>query len=124
MSQKPLRPCRYPGCTELVPDGYCDTHRPARAVDQRSSDAAAWHRLYKTETWRVLRNMQLAKEPWCCACARLGLRTPATDVDHIVDHRGDWSLFSDPGNLQSLCHSHHSQKTATTIRSRRNSKRR
>mgnify|MGYP000827202149 CR=1 FL=1 len=24
MSEKPLRPCRYPGCYELVSDGYLD----------------------------------------------------------------------------------------------------
>lgn len=119
MSQKPLRPCRHPGCHELVPDGYCDAHRPARAVDQRSSAAAAWHRLYKTETWRVLRNMQLAKAPWCAACARMGIRTKATDVDHIIDHEGNWELFKDPRNLQSLCHQHHSQKTAKSMRNRR-----
>jgi 5-methylcytosine-specific restriction protein A len=34
----------------------------------------------------------------------------ATDVDHVVPHRGDIKLFM-TGELQSLCHSCHSRKT-------------
>ena len=37
----------------------------------------------------------------------------ATDVDHIVPHRGDPVLFWDQSNWQALCHSHHSIKTST-----------
>jgi 5-methylcytosine-specific restriction protein A len=37
----------------------------------------------------------------------------ATDVDHIIAHRGDDRLRLDPANLQSFCHAHHSSKTAT-----------
>lgn len=36
---------------------------------------------------------------------------PATDVDHKVPVSAGGAPF-DPDNLQSLCHSHHSQKTA------------
>jgi len=32
-------------------------------------------------------------------------------VDHIRDHKGDWALFTDRDNLQSLCHRCHSRKT-------------
>ena len=38
--------------------------------------------------------------------------TRATVVDHIRPHRGDWALFVDPANHQSLCKRHHDQKTA------------
>jgi 5-methylcytosine-specific restriction enzyme A len=41
-------------------------------------------------------------------CLDQGHVTAATTVDHIKPHKGDWSLFSDPANLQSLCPSHHS----------------
>jgi 5-methylcytosine-specific restriction protein A len=34
------------------------------------------------------------------------------DVDHIVPHRGDPKLLRHWDNLQSLCHRHHSLKTA------------
>ena len=56
---------------------------------------------------------------WCSECAKRGVRTRATDVDHIVDHRGDWAMFTDRANLQSLCHSCHSRKTAAEIYRRR-----
>jgi 5-methylcytosine-specific restriction protein A len=35
----------------------------------------------------------------------------ATDVDHVVPHRGDRQLFWDTSNHQALCHSCHSRKT-------------
>jgi 5-methylcytosine-specific restriction protein A len=34
------------------------------------------------------------------------------DVDHIIPHRGDQRLLFDPSNLQGLCHTCHSAKTA------------
>ena len=45
-------------------------------------------------------------------CEIEGCRFPATDVHHLVDHKGDWKLFLSLENLQSLCHSHHSAITA------------
>lgn len=71
--------------------------------------------MYKTPEWQTLRSEQLLREPWCRECAKRGMRTRATDVDHIRDHKGDWAVFADPGNLQSLCHSCHSRKTAAEI---------
>nr|DAE96978.1 MAG TPA: HNH endonuclease [Caudoviricetes sp.] len=37
---------------------------------------------------------------------------PATEVDHIIPHRGDQKLFWDMSNWQALCHNCHSAKTA------------
>lgn len=113
MAGRPLRPCRYPGCCELVTEGYCEAHRPQPV--ERSAEAQAWHGLYSTDEWRLLRAEQLLAEPWCRECARQGRRTRATDVDHIVDHKGDLRLFRDRSNLESLCHSCHSRKTAREL---------
>lgn len=114
MATKPLRPCRHPGCGILVPGGYCDAHRPRPA--ERSREAQGWRRLYQTDLWKdVLRPAQLLREPFCRECARRGLRVPATDVDHIRDHKGDMALFADAENLESLCHSCHSRKTAREL---------
>ena len=113
MATKPLRPCRYPGCYRLVPGGYCDEHRPKERP--RSQEAQAWRWMYQTPEWQALRSEQLLREPWCRECAKHGVRTRATDVDHIVDHKGRWDVFTDAGNLQSLCHSCHSRKTATDM---------
>lgn len=114
MSDKPLRPCRHAGCCELVSDGYCDAHRPRG--DRRGDESRAWRWMYATAKWRdELRPAQLLREPWCRECARRGLRVRATDVDHVADHKGDWARFCDEGNLESLCHSCHSRKTATEM---------
>ena len=76
-------------------------------------ESAAWHDWYFLPIWRDhLRPEHLIREPFCRECAKHGVRTYATDVDHIVDHKGNWKLFTDPDNLQSLCHSCHSKKTA------------
>lgn len=116
MGSKPLRPCRHPGCCQLVADGYCEAHRPKR-VECRSDAAKQWHKLYKLDIWtKELRPTQLAKEPWCRECAKAGVRVKAEEVDHIVDHKGDMALFTDRNNLQSLCHNCHSRKTMRTMR--------
>jgi 5-methylcytosine-specific restriction protein A len=44
-------------------------------------------------------------------CDRQGVTTLATEVDHVVPHRGQASLFWDVTNYQALCKSHHSAKT-------------
>lgn len=114
MALKPLRPCRHPGCCILVPDGYCAAHKPK---DRRSAEAKSWHWMYLTPEWLDdLRPSQLLKEPFCRECAQRGIRTRATDVDHIEPHKGDWAKFTDRRNLQSLCHSCHSRKTMAEIR--------
>ena len=105
MASKPLRPCRAPGCANLTREGYCDQHR-GLAKTRRTS--AAWHDWYKLRVWtRQLRPQQLLREPFCRVCAAQGKRERATEVDHITPHRGRWSLFVDPANLQSLTLDYH-----------------
>lgn len=119
MAQKPLRPCRHPGCTALVSSGYCEAHKP-KDRDRRSAEAASWHWMYLTPEWiDDLRPTQLLQEPFCRECAKLGRRTRATEVDHIQPHRGDWTVFTDRSNLQSLCHSCHSRKTLAEMREKK-----
>jgi 5-methylcytosine-specific restriction protein A len=116
-----LRPCRSPGCPELVRmggegRGYCDKHRPPEPP--RGADAA-WRRLYSTKWWRIESKAQLMREPWCAECARQGRpRVRATQVDHIVPHRGDTILFRSRSNLQSLCAVCHGAKTAREVTTR------
>ncbi len=72
---------------------------------------------YAQAHWKRLRDWQLNREPFCRMCTARGLiDTIATVVDHIVPHRGDWSLFADQNNLQSLCqqcHDKHKQAKET-----------
>lgn len=94
----------------MTRDGYCPKHKPAK-VGRRAS--AQWHTWYSLPIWtEILRPAQLMREPFCRECAKRGIRTRATVVDHIKPHRGDWRLFVDPANHQSLCKHHHDQKTA------------
>lgn len=109
MARLPLRPCRHAGCPVLTREGWCEKHRPKH--ERRMS--ADWHAWYNLPIWTdVLRPAQLLREPFCRECAATGRRTPATVVDHVKPHRGDWALFVDETNLQSLCKHHHDRKTA------------
>lgn len=106
--QKPLRRCAHPGCHALTSEGYCPRHMPKR--ERRES--AKWRYLYVDPRygWQKRRTEQLLAEPFCRECAAKGLRVYATDVDHVVPHKGNVELFLH-GALQSLCHACHSAKT-------------
>ena len=98
MPQKALSPCRHRGCPEVVRGGgYCPEHKPKRTTN----------RPYSTARWQRTRAEFLQINPFCCECGRL-----ATDVDHIVPHKGNAQLMYSWENLQSLCHSCHAKKTA------------
>lgn len=91
--------------------GYCEAHKQQarRQQDERRGSAASrgyGHR------WRQARDAFLRKHPLCAECQREGRLTPATDVDHIVPHKGDRARFWDSTNWQSLCATCHSSKTA------------
>lgn len=110
MALKPLRPCRHPGCPALTREGYCPRHKPSKASRRGSAEYHGW---YSLPVWTEdLRPAQLLREPFCRECAKRGIRTRATVVDHVTPHRGDWALFIDPANHQSLCKSCHDRKTA------------
>ena len=90
----------------------CSARYAASTKQAARRESAQWHSWYSLPVWTDdLRPGQLLREPFCRECARWGIRTPATDVDHVRDHRGDWALFTDRNNLQSLCPSCHSRKT-------------
>jgi 5-methylcytosine-specific restriction protein A len=54
--------------------------------------------------------MVLRREPLCRECRKLDILTPATDIDHVTPRSAGGSDEVD--NLQALCHSCHSRKTA------------
>lgn len=63
---------------------------------------------YLTPAWKALRAQILRRDPICRACRM----ARSSHCDHIQPHRGDQVLFWDPANLQGLCRSCHSHKTA------------
>lgn len=117
---KPLRKCKHPGCRMVTSEGWCPAHKP-KVIRKES---AAWHHLYTDPRyhWAERRTDQLIREPFCRECAKRDLRVPATDVDHIVPHRGDVFQFM-TGQLQSLCHSCHSRKTMAELNQQTRGKR-
>lgn len=70
-------------------------------------------RVYDTQRWKRVRANQLAREPLCRLCIEEGqnIPRPAHHVDHKTPISAGGAPF-DPANLQSLCHAHHSEKTA------------
>ena len=107
MPDRPLRPCKKPGCRNLTRSGWCDEHKPVYRDDRGSANSRGY-----TARWRRERARYLAEHPWCAECQRQGRLEPATEVDHIVPHKGDQALFWDRGNWQGLCKRCHSRKTA------------
>ncbi|GAP11756.1 HNH endonuclease [Bellilinea caldifistulae] len=111
MPKAALRPCRYPGCPELVIEGYCDDHKPF--PQKRQSD---YQRLYDRR-WQKRREQWLTHHPWCEECLQQGFYIPATEVHHLVPHRGNIEIFLN-SPLESLCKSCHSRKTLEEIKGR------
>ena len=106
--------CPHRGCTALVTSGYCDKHKKNNREARKQYDAnrPAWHSWYNTERWRKARIRFLRHNPLCVECLKTNRINPATVVDHTEDHKGDYVLFWDESNWQSLCIKHHNSKTA------------
>ena len=100
MPRKPKRPCSYLGCPKLVDKQYNEYGR-----DNLTKN------FYKTPEWLHARKQQLNQHPFCAECLKAGKRTRATMVDHIVPIKQGGERFA-PSNLQSLCWSCHSRKSA------------
>lgn len=80
-------------------------HKPRTAnVPRREGRASSCKRGYGRR-WRRLRLLYLAENPLCVVCGEA-----ASQADHVLAREkggtDDWE------NLQSLCHRHHSEKTA------------
>ena len=70
------------------------------------------YRWYCTAGWQRRRAHQLRVEPLCRLCLEAGRVTPATVVDHIEPHRGDFTAFR-LGQLRSLCADCHNRLDRT-----------
>ena len=117
--------CAAPGCEEVAAPGKArcpdhqddqDRRRAARkAAAQATPHAAAARALYADPRWTAAARRFLERHPLCVDCGELGVVEPATDVDHVVPHKGDRQLFWDRSNWQPLCHRCHSRKTAREV---------
>lgn len=117
--------CAASGCEDIALDGvpHCELHAARakarlvakRAKAQTSEQAQFGRRLYRLERWVKESRNFLKANPLCVDCAELGAVEQATDVDHVIPHRGDRGLFFQRSNWQALCHRCHSRKTAREV---------
>jgi 5-methylcytosine-specific restriction protein A len=96
----PLKFCHR--CGSIQPQGH-----KHRAKDTRPSARARGY----DQRWEQTRASYLAAFPICQHKA--GCLEPATQVHHLDGEGPKGERGHDWGNLQGLCHSHHSQLTAT-----------
>lgn len=117
--------CVAAGCDDLALPGssHCKPHeetrlarlKSRRAKAQTSEAALIARALYADPRWVAASKAYLRNNPLCVDCLELGAIEPATDVDHVIPHKGDRKLFWDRTNWQALCHVCHSRKTAREV---------
>ena len=114
MPKSALRPCRHPGCPNLVKRGYCIQHQREQQVatrvvreryEQRTHRGTAQERGYDWE-WTRISKRYLALHPYCQRC---GAR--AVLVHHRVPIAEGGT--NDESNLASSCQSCHNKVHGT-----------
>ncbi|OGU82654.1 MAG: hypothetical protein A2W11_06155 [Ignavibacteria bacterium RBG_16_35_7] len=119
-NKAPRKPCRHPGCRELVSNGpYCEKHEKKKQeevkverikYDKERGTSASRGYNYR---WSQYSKRYRKEKPLCVMCEKEGVLKIAECVDHIVPVDGpDDILFWEPSNHQGLCQKHHSEKTA------------
>ena len=99
--------CSHLGCKNPRSklNSYCVDHGGKEYIKETDT-------LYQTPLWRAIRTTQISKQPLCQACLIDGRVESAKHVDHVFP----WKTYGDKAfsqNIfQSLCHAHHSHKTA------------
>lgn len=98
--------CSYPFCkARAVARGRCASH-PRPEMVRGEKRVSAGERGYGSD-WRRIRAAHLKQCPACVVC---GLEDQSNNVDHIIPKAQGGT--DDESNLQTLCHVHHSKKTA------------
>lgn len=103
--------CRERTCHLLTTErhGYCPAHVHLLDGWKKVAKVSADDRGYDW-AWRKLRNRILERDKYLCqVCLALGIVTPATEVDHIVNKAAGGT--DDESNLQSICDHCHQAKT-------------
>ena len=114
MPNAPKRSCMVGGCTGYAEHhGRCGPHAaPLLRLRARERMQEAGRHWYFTARWKALRLAVLSQSPLCVICSTRDYRPmPATEVDHIVPHRGSAVLFWDRSNLQPICSPCHDRKS-------------
>jgi len=111
MPSMPKTQCSQYHCHQPAQAGasLCEQHAPAKSTkEQRRLSNAE----YKKAAWQRIRAAQLSKEPLCAACMHEGRVAAAEHVDHLFAWNQINAAAFKLNVFQSLCHTHHSIKTA------------
>ena len=111
MSWRPKQPCTWPGCGQLTDHGRCEQHRRQFEREQQRRDNDETREFYNSRPWRQCSKQHLQDEPLCRICQAEGRLEAAVMTDHIVPIK-DGGDRRNSRNLQSLCASCHSRKSA------------
>ena len=110
LPQRLRKPCSHVGCPNLTAERFCEQHK--EEAKQYDRERGTRQQRGYTNRWLKCRIIYLRAHPLCVVCLKANRVTAATEVDHIIPHKGDPRLFWDESNWQSLCKSCHSTKTA------------
>ena len=80
-----------------------DRKQRNREHDAKRRTEQPWRKWYKLPAWQAARRAQLQAHPLCERHLKRGQVIAATVVNHRTPHRGEWSLFIDPNNMESVC---------------------
>ena len=112
MSINPPKACSEPGCPNVTHSKYCKIHTAQHTRVHTREKPNAYKSGYDKH-WRRERKVFLSNNPLCENCLnKHDVIRAATQVDHIIPHKGNMRLFWNISNWQALCHSCHSSKTA------------
>lgn len=88
---------------------YCLAHGGIDTVN--TDDRKQFNSMYQTAQWKIIRQVQLSKQPLCECCLTKGKVVMADHVDHVFawNHIGEQAFHKNV--FQSLCTNCHSYKS-------------
>ena len=116
--------CAEPTCTLATARGsrWCENHQTdnyeiRRERDRKQNPSLKWYGLAIWGKVKTAFRSAFPERAFLCQNIENGVqcRELATEIDHVIPHKGNWLLFLggvNYENLQGLCKVHHSQKTA------------
>ena len=72
-------------------------------------------KFYQSKRWRQLREYHLRSEPLCQECFKNDIIEAGHTVHHLIPIEQSPQLCLDPKNLETLCLSCHSKRTASEM---------